>query len=863
VAASLAVPGAGAQVVFNEIHFNPPKKQPLEFIELHNAGDQPVTLTGWRLIGGIDFKFPEGATLPPKGYLVVVQDAVAFEKAFGTKPLGQFEGKLGNDGDRLELRPAAQGTGDKVKYGAGFPWPTAARGAGASIELIHPKLDRDLGGNWRSSSSKPTPGAQNSVFAENAPPAIRQVDHSPSQPAAKETVVVTAKVTDPDGVASAKLEYQLVEPGNYIRRDDEAFTQGWIEVAMRDDGQEGDESSGDAVYSARLPGDVQVHRRLVRYRIHASDKAGAAIRVPYADDDCPNFAYRTYDGAPGWTGASEPGKTPVITFPETLMKTLPVYHLIAAAKDVERSQWDGNFGKKRFRGTLVVGKDVYDHIEFRNRGQASTHVSGKNKWAFEMCRAREFQARDPWRKKYDERWNGLNLSGCASPWAPVNRGMAGLDEAISFRTYELAGVPSPRTHPVHFRVIDSAEEASPTNQYDGDQWGLYLAVEEPDGAFLDTRGLPDGSTYSHEGGLKHLGAGQPADGSDWKEFTEASRRTQPEAWWRANLDLPAYYSFHACNRLTGNVDLREGANHFFYHGPDGRWVPIPWDLDMQFIPKTHQSGQIDQARCLTIPALRIEYKNRCRELLDLLCADATPNGGQIGQLIDEYARFICPPGHQRTWADLDECVWNHHPRSNARGAFYRNPARGTWFGGDWERKLVTPNFAGFVRHVTDFMTNSRPGGGWKRNDGDPRGHGYGWLQADAEDADVPLRPRIGYSGPEGFPVNALRFHSTLFADPQGPDTFAAVQWRIARIAAPGLAGYTVGKPRRYEVQETWSSPDAARAGIQMQIPLAAVSPGQTYRVRARMKDTSGRWSRWSEPVQFVAGIAAKLARSGG
>ena len=41
-----------------------------------------------------------------------------------------------------------------------------------------------------------------------------------------------------------------------------------------------------------------------------------------------------------------------------------------------------------------------------------------------------------------------------------------------------------------------------------------------------------------------------------------------------------------------------------------------------------------------------------------------PDGGQIGQLIDEYAQIVNPAGQALTWADLDACMWNYHPRTN-------------------------------------------------------------------------------------------------------------------------------------------------------------------------------------------------------
>ena len=62
----------------------------------------------------------------------------------------------------------------------------------------------------------PTPGSLNSVYTENSPPAIRQVDHLPRQPLPDRLIPIYAKVSDPDGVASVKLLYQIVEPGSFI-----------------------------------------------------------------------------------------------------------------------------------------------------------------------------------------------------------------------------------------------------------------------------------------------------------------------------------------------------------------------------------------------------------------------------------------------------------------------------------------------------------------------------------------------------------------------------------------------------------------------------------------------------------------------
>jgi len=61
------------------------------------------------------------------------------------------------------------------------------------------------------------------------------------------------------------------------------------------------------------------------------------------------------------------------------------------------------------------------------------------------------------------------------------------------------------------------------------------------------------------------------------------------------------------------------------------------------------------------------------------------------------------------------------------------------------------------------------------------------------------------------------------------------------------------KPGKYEIDAVWESAEITEFSSTIRIPASAVRPGRTYRVRCRMKDNTGRWSHWSDPVQFVAG----------
>jgi hypothetical protein len=287
-------------------------------------------------------------------------------------------------------------------------------------------------------------------------------------------------------------------------------------------------------------------------------------------------------------------------------------------------------------------------------------------------------------------------------------------------------------------------------------------------------------------GIKHA----PKDMADaqkvWEQFLAAMRSNPKEDWWRKNLDLPAYYSFHALNRLLGNVDLRPDGNHGYYRRPDGRWAPIPWDNDMMFVPRPNQSGDIDAVRCLRFPAIALEYRNRAREVLDLFAADGSDRGGQVGQLAADLGAALTPKGHDVDWPRLDEARWNFSPRIATKGAYFVNPAQGQQ-GGGWKRTLASADFAGFRRYVVDFCTNTRPVKDYIPYDGDQRGHGWGYLAHEAKDDKIPATPTVERTKP-----GAYQFEASAFASSTGHE--AALEWRVEADLALGDHADVVAEP---------------------------------------------------------------------
>jgi len=797
-------------VVINEIHYDPDVKTELvEFIELHNTTAADIDLAGWYFTNAILYQFPDGAILPAGGYIVVAQDPVNIStKWSGSRYIvspslvfGPFEGKLGNSGDRIILYNSDDNKIDQVDYQLGFPWPTVGEavpysqpGTGHSIQLINPFLDNDLAGSWR--SAYPTLAAFNeSVYLDNAPPHIRQVNHSPKQPKSGQPVTITAKVTDSDGVADVTLLYQLVAPGNYINIKDWQYNTNWTDIAMHDDGLNGDALAGDDIYSIQLSGPIQIKRRLVRYRITVTDSGGRGLIAPYMDDPQPNFAYFVYDGVPAWYGAVRPGVTPMVKYDTDVMNSLPVYHLISKKSDVENSTWLEKYGGSDYKwfGTLIYDGKVYDHITYRARGGVWRYAMGKNMWKFNFNRGHRFQARDDYGKKYKTKWDKLNFSACIQQGSFEQRGEQGMFEALSFKLFNMAGVPGSKTNWVHFRVIDERNEDGNLNashspltsrgtQYDGDFWGLYMTIEQMDGRFLDEHNLPDGNLYKMDQAypngakLNNQGPTGVTDNSDVLSFRNSYRSANSANWWGSNVNLDSYYGLYAIYHAVWHGDITS-KNHFFYHNPKPTtnqwgtnylWWQLPWDLDLTWT--CYYSGMKDpfsQSGVLNHSEINVACRNRVREICDLLF-----NSDQTNQLIDEFAAVIDDPDGGPSIVDADRAMWDYH-WAVGDGAYprylNRDPSFKAGHGRFYQEAVdrgYQRDFAGMVQVMKDFVVERRS-----------------HMNSISGDSAIPRTPVVTATCPITYPINCLTFETSPFSDPQGSGTFAAMKWRIAEVAA--------------------------------------------------------------------------------
>ncbi len=317
---------------------------------------------------------------------------------------------------------------------------------------------------------------------------------------------------------------------------------------------------------------------------------------------------------------------------------------------------------------------------------------GKNMAKCNFLRGHSFQARDDYGRPYDTKWDKLNFSACIQQGDYQHRGEQGMFEAATFKLFNMMGVEAPKTNWVHFRVIDDADEFG-ASQYDGDFWGLYMAIEQEDGRFLDDHGMPDGNLYKMEGGtgdLNNQGATAVTDKSDLSTFQTGYRRRPEEDWWRQNVNVESYFGYRCVVEGCHHGDIAYGKNWFFYLNPETNlWSMLPWDVDLTWANNMYGSGEDDfrQNRILSNANLNIEFQNRQREFFDLLY-----NADQAYQMLDELANVIDPPTGGPTFVDADRAMWDYNPIMTSsvvnpskagQGRFYQAPPPAT--SGVWSR----------------------------------------------------------------------------------------------------------------------------------------------------------------------------------
>lgn len=157
-------------LVINEIHYNPPGADDLEFVELYNRSGQTYDLR--------DFRFKDDTQttrvitntsilLPPNGYAVLVKDTNLFAASYPNVAVIQPPSWPSlNNTDEVVTLLWDQTVIDQVAYSASWG------GTDVSLERIDPNGASSLRTNWASctDAARATPGRVNSVYHPDVTP---------------------------------------------------------------------------------------------------------------------------------------------------------------------------------------------------------------------------------------------------------------------------------------------------------------------------------------------------------------------------------------------------------------------------------------------------------------------------------------------------------------------------------------------------------------------------------------------------------------------------------------------------------------------------------------------------------------------
>ena len=293
----------------SEIHYHAVLEAAIEdeyeFVEIHNASDAVIALAGWRLAGGVEYTFPEGAMLAAGAYAVIAKKPELLGAVEGyTIPadalFGPYEGTLDNGGEKIALVSADPRGVDVVTYDDKAPWPVAADALGAGASWLsdgllpletHLHKGRSLErisfaaagtepSNWTESPlDGMTPGQANSSAGADVLPIVRDVDlvvEGSEDPLIRtdETVHVEVEFTPAIPSGAAFVEYFVED----VETTEEEVVR--VALAATDD---------ERVLAAELPG--QGDNTIVRYRVVGDRGAGEEPIFPRASHPNPWRAY--------------------------------------------------------------------------------------------------------------------------------------------------------------------------------------------------------------------------------------------------------------------------------------------------------------------------------------------------------------------------------------------------------------------------------------------------------------------------------------------------------------------------------------------------------------------------------------------
>jgi hypothetical protein len=510
-------------IIISEIHYNPLDER-TEFVEIHNRTDVEIDLTGYQFNNGISYTIPDGTVIPPRGYLLVL--AIPEFSAWNSQPepkLGPWEQNLGNNGERLTL---ANGPCEfeTVRYDDRAPWPIGPDGLHKTLERIDYRAAADDHHAWRSSLVREgTPGAENSTLGTPTHPTIIASTITPEFPSSADPVAIEIVLDSPLAeIASITLNYQILE-----RRAADPFNLP-VEVVTR--------NSESVTVTAVIP--AAPSEAVVRYNLAVELSSGESLFLPHPGEPVPGLSYFVYD--------------------DNLGSTLPIMWLIPPTRPAIVPDAASIFG-------VAIKEADEDHpVLYDGTGIRIARVGLKVKF----LKGAEYQG--------NRTLNILPERGQSKPFGGVGGPYSALLEHIGFTLYREAGGLAPEAR--WFRVVNMASISATRHTQ-------RPIIQQPNERFAELNGLdPDGDIYKLDQGnwRKQTNVHLPAD--SMAELLAAISSEDPNVVRDYVINRFDPETFCAHSVISNLIDHGDnyGNNLFVYNdlSPEGRWMVIPWDLDV-------------------------------------------------------------------------------------------------------------------------------------------------------------------------------------------------------------------------------------------------------------------------------------------
>ncbi len=833
-------------VVINEINYrNINKQENIKFVELYNYGGTSVNISGWHLSGGVNYTFPGGTTIGADKYLVVAQDKATCQSFFSiTGVLGNISGNLSASGDDVILRDDSFIVIDEVDYESWKEWPNVRFDdykepqpipqnppgtnymedvtikVSKSIQRINPELDGKHGGSW--SAAFPTPKQQNANFSNNTSlPVVQSVSKSPDHPASNNAVRIKVDFDNHQlysNILNVELEYQINNAGDYKVKSDGNYNSSFLTKQMLDDGNfaiSGDSTANNGRYTAIIPASMHQNRSLIRYKIKVETTGGYVRYFPDPNHKEDNYSYYVYNGDAEFQDYNFDELDTMQNI--TIVTKSSITNEYIGTQD-NNDQYDGD--EFLGEGTLIHNGKIFDHINFRPRGKTRNNRV-KPGIKFKLNKEKGLIVEDDCGDDYKEERDNLVLSGT---W--VNDAAAhGLVESLIYKILELTKGWFVYTDYVNLRIVDASTETG----LHGDFWGLFLILEDNNGELLKEHDLPDGNiwtTYDPNGAARFVhvdyfgdypGYNNPAP---WITDTNLEGNN-PETPDVNTVNREMLFGDWIGNEFWANGESNYYKKHSYreYHNPEtNRWIGWCRDYDGAFGSGNNVPGisSINNAnpnfnirQPLNIPpSLEIEYKGELRSAFDLLLNDQ-----QIEFLVESELEKIYDPSKVFDWTTLDHARWG---QTYALGSV---DAQFNWYKNTW------------FQARRNYLANNSV-------------HGI-------KDNNIPNTPSINLTGSHA--IDDLSFSNSNYSDPNG-NPFKALEWRIGEWSGDTTNPfYDERCEPKYEIQTVWESGELTNFSNNYTFPAdAQLKVGRTYLVRVRYKDSTNRWSHWSDPEQFIS-----------